>query len=120
MNARNLLVALLFWVFFILPIPVLAAPASGYWGNPNAPGSGFVIEVQGNEMFLASFLCVVSKERFTVCLIAREARIPCLFFGLSRKFAYATEGFIGLGSCLGSKLRSLETAFGVSFAPRCE
>src|SRR3984957_11319412 len=56
MNARNLLVALLFWVFFILPIPVLAAPASGYWWNPNAPGSGFVIEVQGNEMFLASFL----------------------------------------------------------------
>jgi hypothetical protein len=31
-------------------------PATGYWLNPTASGSGFVIEVQGSKMFMAGFL----------------------------------------------------------------
>jgi hypothetical protein len=33
-----------------------ATPASGYWWNPAEPARGFVIEVQGNTMFMAGFL----------------------------------------------------------------
>jgi hypothetical protein len=32
-----------------------APPQSGYWWNPTDPGSGYVIEVQGNTMLFAGF-----------------------------------------------------------------
>jgi List-Bact-rpt repeat protein len=31
-------------------------PAAGFWWNPNQPGSGFVIETQGAQMYMAAFL----------------------------------------------------------------
>jgi YHYH protein len=37
-----------------------AVPATGYWWNPATPGSGFVIEIQGDGMFMAGFLYDVS------------------------------------------------------------
>ena len=36
--------------------PATAAPASGYWWNPAEAGRGFVIETQGNTLFMAGFL----------------------------------------------------------------
>lgn len=39
-----------------VPLRVLASPAAGYWWNPAAPGTGFVIEVQGSKMYMAGFL----------------------------------------------------------------
>jgi hypothetical protein len=39
-----------------------AAPASGYWWNPAESGRGFVIEVQGNQMFMAGFLYAANGE----------------------------------------------------------
>jgi hypothetical protein len=39
-----------------------AAPASGYWWNPAENGRGFVIEVQGNQMFMAGFLYAANGE----------------------------------------------------------
>jgi hypothetical protein len=39
-----------------------AAPASGYWWNPAEAGRGFVIEIQGNQMFMAGFLYAASGE----------------------------------------------------------
>jgi hypothetical protein len=40
----------------LIPLRALASPAAGYWWNPASPGSGFVIEIQGNSMFMAGFL----------------------------------------------------------------
>jgi hypothetical protein len=39
-----------------------AAPASGYWWNPAESGRGFVIEVQGSQMFMAGFLYAANGE----------------------------------------------------------
>jgi hypothetical protein len=36
--------------------PARVVPESGYWWNPAEPGRGFVIEIQGNAMYLAAFL----------------------------------------------------------------
>jgi hypothetical protein len=36
--------------------PAAAVPESGFWWNPAAPGSGFVIEIQGSQIFMAGFL----------------------------------------------------------------
>jgi hypothetical protein len=53
---------------FVLAFAALAAhaqtitPATGYWLNPAASGSGFVIEVQGSKMFMADFLYAASGE----------------------------------------------------------
>ncbi len=49
---RILLLLALAW----LPLRALATPASGYWWNPAEAGRGFVIEIQGSNMFLAGFL----------------------------------------------------------------
>src|ERR1700722_3698674 len=58
-------------VFSTLAIALLAhagaaqaqiAPAAGYWLNPLTPGEGFVIEVQGTQMFMAGFLYANSGE----------------------------------------------------------
>jgi outer membrane protein assembly factor BamB len=38
------------------------APQAGYWWNPTEPGRGFVIEIQGQTMFMASFLYASSGE----------------------------------------------------------
>jgi len=38
------------------PSRVMAGPAAGYWWNPATPGTGFVIETQGSQMFMAGFL----------------------------------------------------------------
>jgi hypothetical protein len=38
------------------PSRVLASPAAGYWWNPATPGTGFVIETQGTQIFMAGFL----------------------------------------------------------------
>jgi hypothetical protein len=46
----------------ILPARAQAAPSSGYWWNTAAAGSGFVIEVQGNQMFMAGFLYAANGE----------------------------------------------------------
>src|SRR5580692_6608829 len=46
----------------LLPVAGHATPATGYWLNPNASGSGFVIEVQGSKMFMAGFLYAASGE----------------------------------------------------------
>ncbi len=43
-------------------LPAHATPASGYWWNPAEPGRGFVIEIQGNAMFMAGFLYAASGE----------------------------------------------------------
>jgi chitodextrinase len=37
-------------------------PAAGYWWNPATPGSGFVIEVQGMNLFMGGFLYAASGE----------------------------------------------------------
>src|ERR1700734_524864 len=37
-------------------------PASGYWWNSSQSGRGFVIEIQGNQMFMAGFLYAASGE----------------------------------------------------------
>jgi hypothetical protein len=37
-------------------------PAAGYWWNPATAGEGFVIEVQGNQMFMAGFLYATNGE----------------------------------------------------------
>jgi streptogramin lyase len=56
---------LFFIALAVLPLfsaTAQAAPASGYWWNPAEPGRGFVIEIQGNTMFMAGFLYVSSGE----------------------------------------------------------
>lgn len=37
-------------------------PASGYWWNSGQSGRGFVIEIQGSQMFMAGFLYAASGE----------------------------------------------------------
>jgi hypothetical protein len=61
-GVRNLLFGLLL-AFSALPTQAQTiAPATGYWLNPNASGSGFVIEVQGSKMFMAGFLYAANGE----------------------------------------------------------
>ncbi len=38
------------------------APAAGYWWNTAEPGRGFVIEIQGSDMFMAGFLYAQNGE----------------------------------------------------------
>jgi hypothetical protein len=38
------------------------APAAGYWWNPAEGGRGFVIEIQGTQMFMAGFLYAANGE----------------------------------------------------------
>jgi virginiamycin B lyase len=50
-------------MFSVLPSHAQTiTPATGYWLNPNASGSGFVIEVQGSKMFMAGFLYAANGE----------------------------------------------------------
>jgi hypothetical protein len=42
------------------------SPPAGYWWNPATPGSGFVIEVQGTNLFMGGFLYAASGEAFWV------------------------------------------------------
>lgn len=44
------------------PLRALASPATGYWWNPASPGSGFVIEIQGSQMFMAGFLYAANGD----------------------------------------------------------
>src|SRR5271169_5481873 len=46
----------------VLPARAQTAPASGYWWNPAEAGRGFVIEIQGSQMFMAGFLYAASGE----------------------------------------------------------
>jgi hypothetical protein len=48
-----------------------ATPAAGYWINPAAPGSGFVIEIQGTSMFMAGFLYATGGEATWVASIGQ-------------------------------------------------
>jgi hypothetical protein len=45
-----------------LPAFAHATPASGYWWNTSQAGRGFVIEIQGGQMFMAGFLYSTSGE----------------------------------------------------------
>jgi streptogramin lyase len=57
------LLGLVLVVFSALPAHAQTiTPATGYWLNPNASGSGFVIEVQGSKMFMAGFLYAANGE----------------------------------------------------------
>jgi hypothetical protein len=40
----------------------LVAPQGGYWWNPGASGTGFVIEIQGSSLFMAGFLYAANGE----------------------------------------------------------
>src|SRR5271169_959800 len=46
----------------VLPARAQTAPASGYWWNPAEAGRGFVIEIQGSQIFMAGFLYAASGE----------------------------------------------------------
>jgi hypothetical protein len=48
-------------------------PQAGYWWNPATPGSGFVIEVQGTQMFMAGFLYAASGESTWVAAVGPMA-----------------------------------------------
>ena len=50
--------ALVFLLAFSLRVE--ATPGSGYWWNPAEPGRGFVIEIQGSQIFMAGFLYAAS------------------------------------------------------------
>lgn len=53
----------------LLPLGAQAQPESGYWWNPAAAGSGFVIETQGTSMYMAGFLYAASGEATWVASI---------------------------------------------------
>jgi streptogramin lyase len=59
---NKLLVVLLLCALFVVPAHAQTSPAAGYWWNPATPGSGFVIEIQGSQMFMAGFLYASSGE----------------------------------------------------------
>ena len=40
----------------LMPFTARATPGTGYWWNPAESGRGFVIEIQGSNMFMAGFL----------------------------------------------------------------
>jgi hypothetical protein len=62
MNLKKLAAVLALFVLLAVPVAASATPASGYWWNPATAGSGFVIEVQGNQMFFAGFLYATNGE----------------------------------------------------------
>lgn len=59
---RRILLRCVFGLLACIALSAEAAPASGYWWNPAAAGTGFVIEIQGNQMFMAGFLYAASGE----------------------------------------------------------
>jgi hypothetical protein len=61
-SLNKLLLCLSLSFVSLMPLAARAAPATGYWLNPNASGSGFVIEVQGSKMFMAGFLYAANGE----------------------------------------------------------
>jgi hypothetical protein len=61
-GSNKFLQCLLLALLSLLPLAAHATPATGYWLNPNASGSGFVIEVQGSKMFMAGFLYAANGE----------------------------------------------------------
>jgi hypothetical protein len=58
--ARRWLTAAILFGCLQLSAMAQASPAAGYWWNPAAAGSGFVIEIQGSTMFMAGFLYTAS------------------------------------------------------------
>jgi hypothetical protein len=59
---KRFLLAVLLCTISALPAWGQTAPSAGYWWNPAAAGSGFVIEVQNSQMFMAGFLYAPSGE----------------------------------------------------------
>jgi hypothetical protein len=59
---NRFLLALLLCALCLMPAHAQTTPAAGYWWNTSAAGSGFVIEVQGSQMFMAGFLYAASGE----------------------------------------------------------
>lgn len=60
-------------VFCAGPAFAQMTPAAGYWWNPATPGSGFVIEVQGTQIFMAGFLYAASGEATWVAAVGGMA-----------------------------------------------
>src|SRR5580658_5202911 len=59
---RQIFQRFVFVLLAMASVQSFAAPASGYWWNPAESGRGFVIEIQGSQMFMAGFLYAVNGE----------------------------------------------------------
>jgi hypothetical protein len=63
------------------------SPATGYWWNPNAAGSGFNIELQGNNLFMATFLYDANTGEATWYGLGPGAMNGSTFTGTLTKYA---------------------------------
>jgi hypothetical protein len=66
---KRLVAVLALWLSAACCAQAQVAPANGYWWNPAESGRGFVIEVQGTQLFIAGFLYASSGESTWVASI---------------------------------------------------
>ena len=70
---KKIFLGLMFAVLAFVPMAADASPVSGYWWDPSESGNGFVIEIQGSQMFMAGFLYAASGEATWVASVGPMA-----------------------------------------------